>query len=271
MKEIIKNIIENYFDKNKILSYNLINNDSLLIIKDKEWNEADFFYFIFDNELKEFDSNKIYNELIKKNEGLLKIESFEKNLNFIIFSKVDVYEDMYNNEISDNAYIIEEDPFNAKKKVIFYTDSLVDNFIDLDVKNIEKVDKDMNKNDKFKINLLIWLSFIKVDFWNRDLTKKNIFHETYEDFKKYIENDEMKILENDILINEDFNSFNSKIEEIDYNSILSDIEKNPLWLSSFEEILLNLFENRDELEEKLNINLLELQKLEHENKENWNI
>lgn len=267
MKTILGNIIKNYVN----FSYDLINNGTLLIIKNESWEESDFFYFIFTDDLDEFNSEKIYNGLLENNKELLKIESFDKNLNFIIFNKIDKYEDMYDNNNSSSAYLIEENPLYAKKKVIFYTDNLVSNFVDLDIKDIDKIDDNLTENNKFKINLLIWLSFIKVDFWNKDWILKDIFNETYEDFKKYIDDDDIKILENNIFINEDFNIFNSKINEMDYNSMIADVEKNSIWISSFEEILLNLFENWDDIKESLKINLLKLQKLENENKENWNI
>lgn len=262
MKRILGNIIKKYIK----FSYDFVNDGTLLIIKNENWEESDFFYFIFTDSLDNFDYKKEYNELLEKNKQLLEIDSFDKNLNFVIFNKIDTYEDMYNGKNSTNAYLIEENPLYAKKKVIFYTDDLVSNFVDLDIKNIDKIDENLTENDKFKINLLIWLSFIKVDFWNKAWIEKDIFNETYWDFKKYIEDNDIKLLDNDISINEDFNIFNSRINEMDYNSIISDVEKNPIWISSFEEILLNLFENWDEIKGSLSTNLLKLQNLENENK-----
>jgi len=82
MKEILKKIIENYFKKDEVkelFSYDLVLDNSLLIIKSKKQDEepSDFFYFAFIDEenFNNFNDLEIFKELKEK-----KIENDSLNL-----------------------------------------------------------------------------------------------------------------------------------------------------------------------------------------------
>ena len=252
MKEILKQIIKTYFEKkeiSKIFDFKLELKDELLIIYNKYWEEVDFFYFIFDKGISEdIKPNIIFEELIEKSKKLKEIESFDKNLNFIYFFKLDNYSDK--KDYLNKEYEIIQHPLYAKNKVIFYDDDLINNFdnykLNLDsIKDLEN----LTLNDKFLLNLIVSLSFIKIDFWTEEKSvEKNIFKNSF----NYL-NKEYNILDTKVKILDNYKNFNQKIIDLNnYDDLLWGITNINKWITNFEKELLGLFwEGRDELEKSL--------------------
>ena len=119
MKDIIKNIS---------IGNNLVEKiEKKLYIKyDNDWNEADFFYYIFTNKLEDGNfyeklSEELWQEEIKlivdnnwENISLKTIDSFDKKLNLIIFYKLDE-EKKVTPELNKKVYEIEKNPYRAAK------------------------------------------------------------------------------------------------------------------------------------------------------------
>lgn len=280
MKEILKNIIESYFKKwNNKLKSELILENTLLIIKDENWDPSDFFYFIFDYS---FSSELWIEDIFKELSGfefdtkkLSEIDSFDKNLNFVFF--IETPDDLNIPEnIKKQAYLLEENPYFAKKKVVFYTKEQQEGFTNsllsidelLNEKNsmndwgvkIKDVDVNMkiltnDTNKRFTLNLLIWLSFIRIDFpkWTED--NKDILSKSFASI-----NTKNPILDIKYQLSWDMETFNKEIDKLriwDYN-----LSVNCNSLSQFEKDLLNLI---GEWRVNIENNLLEYKTIAHEN------
>ncbi len=270
MKEKLTKIIKNYFKKSE-LNYELKLNNELLVIKNIDWEESDFFYFIFkDGEsLEELNSEKLYKKLVEEdiNKEFSELEQFEKNLNFIYFIKVEDIE--FSEKLKEKAYQIEEDRFYAKEKVIFYTKELEESLTDydLDISWIKELTENLSKEKKFLLDLVIWLTFIQVDFskiiW--ETVENSIFEKSFSNIDKdlNIEIDWKKI--NVKIFTDDESEFRQKIEEVknsykDYN--LKNDE-----LTDFEE---NLFSLYWKWKEELKNEILSFKYVENEDTKNWN-
>ncbi len=249
MQEILKKIVlQNGFDS----IYELGDKKSYLIIKDRNWDASDFFFFLF---LEELPTDIAFEEYFKEfwwlrikewdGQELSTFPSFDKNTNLIIFMKVE--DDLMVNDHKKGAYQIEEDPYFFRKKIIFYTQNQIDDFnnYSLSLEWFSEVQEDIKDAKKrFLLNLLVWLSFIKVRFdeTQNSNDRKSIFQESFDE----INTDSLFFLWNN------YEDLNKKIEDI-YRKIHIEETVNPHNLTEFESVLLSLFPNNDKTQEESSI------------------
>lgn len=284
MKQKLQKIIDTYF-QNDAKKYTFLSSHDLLIILDEKWESADFFHFLFKNkedlenkknseneEKSEDEENseainpqKIYEDLIKNdtNKIFSNAESFEKNLNFIYFVKLETedyqkYCKNHDKKLLAQAHLIEENKYYAKEKVIFYTDNLIYD-LENDISNTDIGDEgDLEKylkepKNRLKVDLQIGLSFIKINFSNKNQGEKKIFQESFDNIIKDWNDEKWQIWN-------DFWDFNQKIIDINQN-IQDDLDL--LFYDDFDKNLWKLFVNWfDEYEKQLENALTYLRSLQ---------
>ncbi|NRH21314.1 hypothetical protein HOO68_04690 [Candidatus Gracilibacteria bacterium] len=255
MKNLIQGIINIYFENSKNLGYKLydIEKNLLLSIKDGSATNSDFFYFLFEeNLLEDYKFDSIFHNLSQfsiDEKKLSEFDAFDKNLNIIVLLKVENDLDI-SDDLKKRAYEIEEDPYFFRKKVIFYTQNQFANFTEnnLNISSFSKIEEDIKDNNKrFILNLLVGLSFIKINFSGKITDEKNIFFEAFDDtYKKEISSTKLgyQIQNRYELFNDQIKKINSTI----YNQTI--ISGNTL--TELEIDILGLFgESQTELEETL--------------------
>jgi len=258
--------------------------DNSLFVKywiwDKENEESDFFYFIEDNydnfiNKKSDEYNKSILELWKKtiNKQILEeIKSFDKNLNLIIFVKLNEEQELNDKKIEEkfkkSIYEIEENPYYSNKFIIIYKQSQIENIQDIihEINNInthfqviENEEKTFSfSKEKFIFDLITSLHFIKIDFIKNDDTqdeKKELNNikdnkTLYEESFDLIDEDFLILLKKDIDV---YSTLEKMLNDFSTEEISIYQEK----LSNFEEKLFILWEKiiKDNSEYKTDNNL----------------
>lgn len=238
MKEKIYELIKNYSGINNLKI--TIDND-FAIISNKENEESDFYYFIFMNEnvfLKEKKHNfqEIY-EKIKKDQ----IKQFDKNLNFIYFIRINWEENIKSKAI---AYEIEENPYYARKRVIFYDEKILKNINDLDFSQITDLEN-LDEENSLKLDIFTGLGFLSFENLNNQNSQKSLFENIFNENKKF----EFENINLELHWNEE--DFRKKIEVLSNEDII--LDKNNL--SEFENNIIKLFSNSEEIENYLSFNI----------------
>ena len=139
----------------------------------------------------------------------------------------------------------------------------------------------MSNDDKFLLDLLVWLTFIEIDFKSKkevENISNNIFEQSFKEIWEKVENNKeekdfnrfsLEINEKKLnleLFTEKEEDFRKKIEEINEKDFWENIENNDI--TGFEKELLSLFwEWKEELEKEI----LSLKITDDENTKTWNI
>lgn len=239
MEEKIYKLIKDCTKNNQKIE--IIEADDLIIIYNNKGELSDFYYFIFMNEndfLQEKNHNfqEIY-EKIKKEQ----IKQFDKNLNFIYFVKIDWEE---NTQLKAMAYEIEENPYYARKRVIFYNEEILKNINDLDFLKIIDLEH-LEDKDFLKLDIFAGLSFLSFENFHNQTFEKSLFENIFTENKKFAF--EKMIWE----LSGKEENFREKINSLsDKNIILNENE-----LSEFESEIIQLFSNSKEIENYLSFNI----------------
>lgn len=239
MEEKIYKLIKDCTKNNQKIE--IIEADDLIIIYNNNGELSDFYYFIFMNEndfLQEKNHNfqEIY-EKIKKEQ----IKQFDKNLNFIYFVKIDWEE---NTQLKAMAYEIEENPYYARKRIIFYREEILQNINDLDFSQIMDLNN-LDEENSLKLDIFTGLSFLSLENFNNQTFEKSLFENIFNKNKTF----EFENLRWELLGNEE--DFREKINSLsDKDLILNENE-----LSKFENEIIKLFSNSKEIKKYLYLNL----------------
>lgn len=285
IKELLKDISENHW---------LIEKENNFFVKyNKEWKEADFFHYVFDNNIIESNmadwfekySEELKNLTIESNweEVLLSsIPSFDKNLNLMVLYQVD--EDIKKEDINNAIYKIEENWFYSNKFVLCYKKSQLeglnkDNILN-DIANhnqelqelLPKIVESDNYfiPEQFVFDLLTILSFIKVNFNNDSGIEKQIYSNAQEQIQEGSEDGSIK----DNLNENIYEILNDSCKDIDLKNVLhqdyvdnNEINIDILKISDFETQLIELWNKLLKDNSKYTVNqVLEINKEEENGK-----